>query len=681
MALSLLYPLALLGGLAIAAPLWLHLRRRTETNLVRFSALRFLDDQPQPRRSPLRLRDLLVFALRVLALAFLVTAFAWPYRHSAGQAVVRESRVYVLDNTLSHQANGGFARDRERIIEEMARAGSEVQIAVIELTSQPRVIVSFGDNRESAREKLTDLKASFQRGSYLAAFRQANTLLANSLGGSKRIIFCSDNQENQWAENLNTPPFLENVEVSIPKPAAVQAPNLSLAEPRVQRIFLGDKSLVNFTVKLSHAGAARTANIELRVNGQVIFNKPAELEKQPETMLLQAQWEADPALWLRGEVSVEGSPDALPGDNRVFFSMAPVREGKVALLAQSPYLRLALSPEIMRGHWSTRMLEPARLAEEVAASQDAEVLVIESNYLQSADARKLVWRYLTNGRGVILLVNRITPVISGALRELGFEAQSELVVEKASGGRFQYVFSNHAIFHPFLSPEYGNLMEVKVLKHARLKVMQGMPLIFSESGDALFFQGSKLPGRLFLSAFGFDREQSSWPVHLTFIPFLDLCLQNCRPEEATPVDYEPGEVSVIHLPVDSPVREVVLRGERSELQRAPVVQGKAQLRLPDEPGLYAVTYDAGTETEKLFSVNPSPKESRLDYVEDPEALKVWQLRVPNGGPKAAEASAQALSLAGILQQHIWWWLLLAGLGALLLETAWTAARKESTEAG
>ena len=68
MPLSLLYPLALLGALAIAAPIWLHLRRKTETNLIKFSALRFLDDQPQPRRSPMRLRDWLLFTLRVLAL-------------------------------------------------------------------------------------------------------------------------------------------------------------------------------------------------------------------------------------------------------------------------------------------------------------------------------------------------------------------------------------------------------------------------------------------------------------------------------------------------------------------------------------------------------------------------------------------------------------------------------------
>src|ERR1017187_3998321 len=360
MLLSFLNPWFWLGALVAAAPIWLHLRRRRETNLMEFTALRFLDDQPEPRRSPLRLRDLLLFMLRVLALLALVAAFAWPYLRGANTAPVKESRVYILDNTLSHQANDGFTRDRDRVLSEVANGASDIQMAVIELTSAPRVVVSFGESREAARQKLKALEPSFQRGSYLAAFRQANSLLGNSLGDQKHIILLGDNQENQWNDRVDTPAFLRNVQVDLPKISALALPNLSLSEPRVQRIFLGDKSLVNFTVKLRHAGEAKTANIVLRANEQVIFNRAVELEKQPETILQQAQWEADPAVWLRGDVTVDGTPDALAGDNRVFFSLAPVIEGKVALLAQSQYLRLALSPEAMRGQWATPVPDPTK---------------------------------------------------------------------------------------------------------------------------------------------------------------------------------------------------------------------------------------------------------------------------------------------------------------------------------
>src|SRR5207244_2905033 len=105
---SFFHPWFWLGAAAIAAPIWLHLRRRKERHLIEFSAVRFLEDQPQARRSPLRLQHLLLFALRLMGMLLAVAAFAWPYLRTANTAPIKESRVYILDNTLSHQANDGF---------------------------------------------------------------------------------------------------------------------------------------------------------------------------------------------------------------------------------------------------------------------------------------------------------------------------------------------------------------------------------------------------------------------------------------------------------------------------------------------------------------------------------------------------------------------------------------------
>jgi hypothetical protein len=669
---SFLNPWFWLGALALAAPIWLHLRRRQETNLVQFSALRFLDDQPVPRQSPLRLRNFLLFMLRTLALLLLIAAFAWPFLRNANTLPIRESRVYILDNTLSHQADDGFSHDRTRLLSEISKAPANIQVAVVELAASPRTLVAFGDSRDTGREKLNDLQPSFQRGSYLAAFRQANSLLANSLGAQKHIVLLGDNQENQWNENVSTPPFLRNVQVDVPKVTTSLLPNLSVAEPRVQRVFLGDKSLVNFTAKLGHIGDIKTANVILRANGQTVFNRPVDLEKQPGSILLQAQWEADPTLWLRGDVSVEGTPDALPADDRVFFSLPPVVEGKVALLAQSHYLRVALSPEIMRGQWATRILDPTKLSDELAANQDAEVLCIESNFLQSGDARKLLWRYLSNGRGVFLLVNRVTPAITGCLRELGFEVEGSVNAGKDPAEKFEFLLSNHPIFHPFLSPEYGNLMDIKVSRYTRLQSKQAMPLIFSERGAGLFFQGTKLQGKLFVAAFGMDRDSTSWPLHQSFIPFLDLTLQTARAEDPTPTTFEPGEVAMIQLPANLSGREAVLRDESREISRTPIEQGHVQLHLPDKPGLYAMTFDDSSQVQKLFSVNPSPKESELIYAQSPGAMKAWQMNNP---VQTAKVSTANISQTAILQQRFWWWMVLGGIAALLLESLLAETKK------
>jgi hypothetical protein len=204
-----------------------------------------------------------------------------------------------------------------------------------------------------------------------------------------------------------------------------------------------------------------------------------------------------------------------------------------------------------------------------------------------------------------------------------------------------------------------------------------MPLVFSEKGAGLFFQGTKFPGKLFVAAFGLDREHTSWPIDQTFVPFLDLTLQTARAEDPTPTTFEPGEISKIQLPMGSVAKEAVLRDERQVLSRAPVEQGRAQVRMPSKPGVYTLTYDDGAQVEKMFSVNPSPKESQLAYVEAPEALKAWRVTLPPGAGKAATAAARGkVSLRGILQQHWWWWMVLGGLAALMLEMALADLRRE-----
>src|SRR5215475_12931722 len=115
-----------LGALALGAPVWLHLRRRREKKLVRFSAVRFLEDQPAAVRQPVRLRDWVLLLCRVAALLLVVAAFAWPYWRHFEIHPMRESRVYILDNTLSHQAQAGFEKDRDRITKELGNAGQDI---------------------------------------------------------------------------------------------------------------------------------------------------------------------------------------------------------------------------------------------------------------------------------------------------------------------------------------------------------------------------------------------------------------------------------------------------------------------------------------------------------------------------------------------------------------------------
>lgn len=676
MTLSFLYPLFWFAGLAVAAPIWLHLRRRAETNVLRFSAVKFLDDQPQARRSPLHVQNWLLLLLRVIALLLLVAAFAWPYLPGEVRAPVRESRIYILDNTLSHQAGEQFTAARDRLASELRSLGPDVQAAVIELTALPRVVVEFKQRGADAADALEQLAPSSQRGSYLEAFRMAQSLLASALGDERSIVFVGDNQANQWLDGQNIAPFLHKVDVRLPAARKEPRLNVGVFDARVRRVFLGDKSRIEGEVKVSFTGGMKAVELDIVANGESKSKNKLEPPKDEEVLVVSFDWDDEPTEWVKGEVRAKLEGDELPGDDSVVFSLPPVREGKVVLAARSQFLRTALSPEVMQGRWAATLATDETLASGVADIRGGEVLCMESRYLQSAESRALLQHYLDKGRGVVLLVDHVSPASQGVLREHGIELKS-VVDMPAGNATFRYVYGEHPIFAPFRSPDFGNLLEVQIRRYRRLTAASAVPLAFSQHGDLLVFQVDRPHGKFLVLSFGLERADTNWPVHPTFVPWLDLVLQSVRPDTTLPSRFEPGERGVWSLPdLPADAELVIGSGEREEA-RVPVKDGRVEFRAPSAPGLYEVSLNGGRTVEQMLEVNPSPQESRLTYADPAEIVAAWTLSSSGGdeGPTLADlASQMELSRTEIFRQRIWWWLLIAALAALVAEMLGVARR-------
>jgi hypothetical protein len=677
---SFLYPWLWLGALGAAVPLWLHLRAKTGV-VVPFTAVQFLEDQPRPRLVGVRLRDLPLFLLRLAALLLVVAGFAWPYLEGIGAAVT-ESRVHVLDNTLSRQVEDGFQRDRERVRAALAGSGPEVQQAVVELSARPRVVVAFGDDRGEADRKVAELTPSFQRGSYLEAFRLAQSVLSRGLGTRRRILVHGDHQENQWTEGENSPPFLEAVDVDLgERPRVLERANVAVSDPAARRFFLGEKTYVDFQARLAHGRLDGPATVEmvLEAEGRTVTRERVTLRPEPETLTLRGQWPTDPSTWLRGELHLEGLPDALPADDRIYFCLPPVREGRLALLTRSPYLRAALAPEIARGRWTVERLDPAAPLAQVSEKDLKDVLLLDGDYAQSRQVRDLAFRYLNNERGVVLMLGRTTPLLAGFLGELGFDPGGAVDAPEGRGQAFRFVAAQHPIFKPFVTGELGDLLEVRVQRHVRLKARQASPLLYGESGDPLFLEGGATRGRLLVFAFALERSHTDWPLQPSFIPFLDLTLQHARAAAPLETSALPGDLYVHEVPRDQGAREVVLRGGGRELRRAALDdQRRVRLPVPDRPGFYELTYDDDPAVRALVAVNPSSKESELRFTPEPGAVTAWSLPPRTDPAPAAASAAFPETAARALGQRLWWWLLLAAAAALAMEGGFLWRRREGT---
>lgn len=672
-----LQPLLLFAALGAAVPLWLHLRARTG-QVRSFAAVRFLDDQPRPRREGVRPRDLLLLFARLAGLLLVVAAFAGPYRRDARPPRITESRVHVLDNTLSQQSGRAFEADRDRVAGLLRTSGSEVMSAVIELTGRPRVVAAFSDDPAEAERRVRALTPSHQRGSYLEALRLAQSLLSRSLGQRKRIVVHADQQENQWTENESAPPFLEDVEVELARrPTRPEQPNLGVSAPLARLFFVGERTFVDFSARLSHGGGAVPvrATAVLEVGGRVVTRERLTLRKAGEVVTLRAQWETDPAAWTVGQVRVETAEDALTPDDRVFFCLPPVREGRIALLARSPYLRAALAPETMKGRWSAQVLEPGPALAQTAETELADVLVVEADYGQSQPVRDLVFRYLNNERGVVVCVERTTPLVERFLAQLGFEPRGAPAAAQKGQG-FRYVAAGHPIFKPFVAGDLGDLTQVRVFRHVNLQAREAVPLLYGDSGDPLLFEGTATKGRLLVFSFGLRRTHTDWPLLPSFLPFLDLSLQHARAAAPLQTAALPGAPYVHALPPGHTARELVVRGAGREWTRVPVdAERKARVVLPDPPGLYTLGYDDDDAVQAMVAVNTPAPESALRYVAEPPALKAWTLAARPAAPVAARAVQASRSA---LEQRLWWWVLLAAAGALALETTMLLVRRTAT---
>ena len=101
---SFLTPLFLLGMAALAVPVLIHLTQKERKSVVQFPSLMFLRKIPYESVQRRRIRDWLLLALRLAAIALIVTAFARPFLRGTNLAAApggARDIVVLLDRSYS----------------------------------------------------------------------------------------------------------------------------------------------------------------------------------------------------------------------------------------------------------------------------------------------------------------------------------------------------------------------------------------------------------------------------------------------------------------------------------------------------------------------------------------------------------------------------------------------------
>jgi hypothetical protein len=269
---SFLAPIWLALAGAAAVPLLIHLLRRRIGARVVFPAARYLARAEQEHSRKLRLRNLLVMFLRVLAVLCVAAAAARPVGRLAGVGHAPTALAVVVDNSLSSSA----VVDGSPVLGRLLRAADAALAAA---TTADRVWLvtadgaTVGGSVAAVRRALAQVRPLAGSGDPAGALRRGAALVRSSGLAEGVVALVTDGQATSWPAVV----ALDEARVSVHAPSlrppangavlraaavptrwtpagAVEARVLAPAESAAYRITLGRRTLARGTASAPRGG-------------------------------------------------------------------------------------------------------------------------------------------------------------------------------------------------------------------------------------------------------------------------------------------------------------------------------------------------------------------------------------------------------------------------------------------
>lgn len=194
-----LFPTFLIGLAAIAIPIIIHLFNFRKYKKVYFTNVQFLKELKQESDSKSKLKEWLILAMRILAIACLVLAFAQPFIPEKTKAVAGEKAVSIyIDNSFSMESTnkkGTLLENAKEYATEIANtfnASDKLQLLTNDFEGKHQRFVS----KEEFIEQLSEVKISSASRSINDVLKRQQDFLQNSSSNNKRIYALSDFQKN-----------------------------------------------------------------------------------------------------------------------------------------------------------------------------------------------------------------------------------------------------------------------------------------------------------------------------------------------------------------------------------------------------------------------------------------------------------------------------------------------------
>ena len=513
-----LSPWFLAGLAAVGLPVWLHLLRKHRSTPLPFSSLMFFERHTQSSIKHKRLRYLVLFALRTALVLLLVLAFAHPYIRTSALPSARTGEVtlFVVDNSLSMRAGGRLEEAKRMARSDVAGLHPGQRAQVLALGSRIQAMSDLADDRTALNAGVEAIEPSDARTSYAELVR-ATRSIAQTLRLPVHVVLYSDLQQSGMPPNFNDLRLNGDIRLDAKTVASKPEPNFvveNVVAP--QRVYDAKKTRVLATIAgFETANARRTVTLVL--NGRTIETKtvdvPAGGRATAEFLSMDVPYGRN-----KGEVRID-SADTLPADDSFYFSVERA-DARHALFVHEAgnargllYFRSALDASGQ----SAFQLDEATVEQVAGMSPSRYSFVVLSDVgaLPGGFENELR-EYVRQGGAVLIALGHLSasrntiPVAGEAIEGSHYSGREGALFQTASwfDNSHPVVLANNrwedVKFYQAIHVTPGNA-------RVAVRLSDQTPLVIDQQVGT---------GRVLVFASTFDNVANDFPLHASFVPFV-----------------------------------------------------------------------------------------------------------------------------------------------------------------
>jgi hypothetical protein len=668
---SFLTPLFFLGVAALAAPILVHLVRRTRARRVQFPALIFLRQVPQRTIRRRTLHNVLLMLLRCLAILLIVIAFARPFFHRGSAAkdnTAAGATVILVDTSLSMRREGMFAEAQRRAETAVDDARHDEQIALMSFDKRYTVINRFVSDKNRVAFNIRSLAAGWDGTDYEQALRGAESLLSEiETTGPKRIVLITDFQTPGWTQAGATFKLSNNTQL-MPLDVGGNSPppNVAITNVEARGVVFAQKYLDNVVVHVNNFSDTPKDHVQIdfQINDQTVEKRDLSLNSRDSRVVEFTGFNVNEGA-NRCTIDIT-SADFAP-DNRFYFTLrretpakALIVEGASRGRSDSLHLQSALTTnEDLPFSFA---LKSAGSVDPTSISEYALVVLNDTGPISPALADALA-KFVNGGGQMIVATGPRTQAdeFNASLQQITPATLREAVQTKAGDSvAITEVKFDHPIFEVF--QESGRLASANVIGYFRSEPRRNAAVLARfEDGSPALVEARTGKGRVLLFTSSLGPSWNDLPLTPLYLPFIHQMVRyaGSREENAW---YGLGQTfTVAHgqeatpPPVDTP------GGARlSESRLTPEGDLLVTAR---EPGFYRLRYNGQPDFAAVNVDGAEGDFTKLNFGE-------FMAGVTGGAGSAegSEANGNVSDEEVESRQRVWWSLLLVALLLLLAES-------------